>query len=625
MGALAAGFHAPAAEARARLDLLGAVGAHLASAIERHRLLGDLRGRVEELSLLNEMGRTVAASLDLDRVLHDGAEAARRLVGASRALVALYDAGRREVRIRGGAGTLPEIMGLPAPLEALPFVAEAIRTGRPVADAEIRRAELPADLPGRELAGLSAAVAPLLLHGEVVGVLIVDETERRRTFGPSELEGLQAVANQLAVAIGNARLYAETRRRAEELGLIHEVGRALAETLDFERVLHAGVQSLARIVDAPDAFLGLASADGAFLEVRAAAGSHPDHVGLRFPLGPPGDSLLAMAFQTREPLVVQDGASDPRINQSLRSLTGGHGYLGLPLVVRDRAIGSLLIVETRGPRLFTPAEVERAAGIANQLAVAADNARLYEDLRRSYADLERAQRRLIQGERLAALGEMSAVVAHEVRNPLGVIFNSLGSLRRLVRPTGDARMLLDIVGEEADRLNRIVGDLLDFARPSTPELRPEALDRVVEDAVAAALALRPQGVEVARELDPSLPPVPVDPRLVHQAVVNVVANAVQAMPGGGRLTVRTRADGDEAVVEIEDTGAGIPDEVRARIFEPFFTTKANGTGLGLAVVRRIVEWHGGTVSVRTRPGEGTAFALRFPLGRAPVEKLPAMG
>jgi signal transduction histidine kinase len=116
-----------------------------------------------------------------------------------------------------------------------------------------------------------------------------------------------------------------------------------------------------------------------------------------------------------------------------------------------------------------------------------------------------------------------------------------------------------------------------------------------------------------------------DSRLVRQAIVNVVANAVQAMPEGGRVTVRTRRDGGEALLQIEDTGAGIPDEVRARIFEPFFTTKASGTGLGLAVVRRIVESHGGTVAVRSRPGEGTAFALRFPLGGAAVEKRPAMG
>jgi signal transduction histidine kinase len=116
-----------------------------------------------------------------------------------------------------------------------------------------------------------------------------------------------------------------------------------------------------------------------------------------------------------------------------------------------------------------------------------------------------------------------------------------------------------------------------------------------------------------------------DARLVRQAVLNVAVNAVQAMPRGGRITIRTRREGPAALLEIEDTGAGIPEEVRERIFEPFFTTKASGTGLGLAVVRRIVEGHGGTVSVRSAPGAGTVFALRFPLDGPPVENGPAMG
>ena len=135
----------------------------------------------------------------------------------------------------------------------------------------------------------------------------------------------------------------------------------------------------------------------------------------------------------------------------------------------------------------------------------------------------------------------------------------------------------------------------------------------------------PVGREVARELDASLPPVPMDARLVRQAVLNVAVNAVQAMPRGGRLTVRTRCDGGAAVLEVEDTGAGIPAEVRDRIFEPFFTTKASGTGLGLAVVKRIVEGHGGAVAVASRPGAGTVFALRFPLAAGEVENGPAIG
>jgi PAS domain S-box-containing protein len=762
----------------AEVALATALAGGLGMGLENARLYADARRRVEELSLLNEMGRTIAASLDLDHVLREGADAARRLVDASRAVVLLYDPLRSELRFSGGVGfSGNELERIVIPVTGGTIAPQVVRERRPIVVDDA------AAHPGihqeyqRYFAPRSLIAAPVLLRGEPLGVLVVDEHRKDRRFTATDVERVTAVANQLAVAIENARLYAEardrlrevttvidvarvvsssldleevlgagaehlmrtleasactillldarggdlrraaargqpigpdrvpsdvpslprealearapvvgrggpvaailavplhvrdvpvgvalvagatadrvftpgelaranaiasqlavavdnarlyseTRRRAEELGLLHEVGRSLVETLDIQQLLERGVHNLARIVDAPHASLLLVAPDGRSVEVRAIAGTHSLHLGMRLPLDPPESSLAALVFQRREPVVIEDALVDSRVNPRLRAQTGSRGYLGLPLVVRERTIGAVIIMEPRGPRRFTPAEVERAAAIANQLAVAVENARLYEDLRKSYAELERAQHRLIQRERLAALGELSAVVAHEVRNPLGVIFNSLGSLRRLVRPTGDAKLLLDIVGEEADRLNRIVGDLLDFARPSTPELRPEPLDRVVDEAVGAALAQRPPGVEVARETDPAVPLVPMDARLVRQAVLNVAVNAVQAMPRGGRITVRTRRAGESVVLEIEDTGAGIPDEVRARIFEPFFTTKASGTGLGLAVVKRIVEGHGGAVAVANRPGAGAVFALSFPLAAAAVEKEPAIG
>jgi signal transduction histidine kinase len=284
--------------------------------------------------------------------------------------------------------------------------------------------------------------------------------------------------------------------------------------------------------------------------------------------------------------------------------------------VRDRSIGAVVIVETERLRHFTDAEVGRAAAIANQLAVAVDHARAHARVIAANADLHREQEKNIRKSRLEALGELSAVIAHEVRNPLGVIFNALGSLRRLTGTGGDARMLLDIVGEEADRLNRIVGDLLDFARHSPPLLAPDRLEQVVDEAVSVAVAQPPSGLEVVRKLGVPLPEVAIDAGQVRQAVLNLVVNAVQAMPGGGRLTVRTFLDGPSAVVEVEDTGPGIAEAVKARIFEPFFTTKATGTGLGLPVVKRIIEGHGGELILRTGPG-GTCFSLRFPVATDP--------
>ncbi|WP_242393604.1 GAF domain-containing protein [Anaeromyxobacter oryzisoli] len=588
----------------AELALANALAGELAVGLENAELYAEARQRLSELSTVIDVARVVSSSLELEEVLALGAQHLRRTLAGSACTILLDDV--RHAELRRAASSGPPIGPAAIALSEGSLAREALHARAPVAG------RAPAvDAPGAPASPASLAI-PLHVRDQPVGVALVTAAEAERTFTPAELSRAMAIASQLAVAVDNARLYSETRRRAEELGLLHEVGRSLVATLDIERVLDAGVRNLARIVDAPVALLALLGEDGAQLEIRAVWGMTAERVGQRQPLHSTGARLASLVHDRREPIVIEDAATDPRVRDDRVDDGGARALLGLPLLVRDRYIGTAVIVETRGPRRFSPAEVERAAAIANQLAVAAENARLYEDLRRSYAELAQAQRQLIQQERLAALGELAAVVAHEVRNPLGVIFNSLGSLRRLLRPHGDAKMLLDILGEEADRLNRIVGDLLDFARPSTPLVRAESLERVVDEAVAAALAQHSTAIELHRETG-DLPLVSLDARLVRQAVLNVAVNAVQAMPRGGVLTVRTRREERSALVEIEDSGAGIPDEVRSRIFEPFFTTKASGTGLGLAVVKRIVEGHGGEISVRSRPGAGTTISLRFPL------------
>jgi two-component system, NtrC family, sensor histidine kinase HydH len=194
----------------------------------------------------------------------------------------------------------------------------------------------------------------------------------------------------------------------------------------------------------------------------------------------------------------------------------------------------------------------------------------------------------------------------------------VGSLRRILKPEGEARQLLDIVDEEADRLNRMVGDLLDYSRPVQPSLEPVPLRPLLDQAIAAAHQ------QAGPDADPVLLEVRVaedaatvraDERLLRQALVNLFLNAYQAMPREGRLYVRASRgalDGRPcAEIVVRDTGPGIPAEVVSKIFQPFFTTKATGTGLGLAVVRRIVEGHGGTIELGSGPG--AEFTLRLPL------------
>jgi signal transduction histidine kinase len=324
---------------------------------------------------------------------------------------------------------------------------------------------------------------------------------------------------------------------------------------------------------------------------------------------------------TGQPVRVTHAMTSQQLHQPLRHLFGLRSVLVLPLLHRDSAIGAISLADTRKERNWTDSEVEKATVIARQLAVALANARLFVDLRQSYDDLARTQAELVKRERLAALGELAAVVAHEVRNPLGVIFNSISSLRRQGLPGADSEMLLGIVGEEADRLNRIVGDLLDFSRPHEPELRLVPLPPLLTGVRDALQTQSGASVTIAVEVQEGLPHLRVDGRMLRQALLNLMLNGIQAMPKGGALTVqaaRAEHGGRPGVgIEIRDTGPGIAAGIVQRIFEPFYTTKATGTGLGLAVVKRIVDGHRGEISVRSHPGQGTIFTVWLPETAAP--------
>lgn len=262
---------------------------------------------------------------------------------------------------------------------------------------------------------------------------------------------------------------------------------------------------------------------------------------------------------------------------------------------------------------YLPA-VERLVGV---LVTVLTHRRLAQDLRNSYAELARTQLALIERERLAAIGELAASVAHEVRNPLAVIFNCIGSLRKSDAKAENAQPLLVILAEEANRLNQIVSELLDFARPGEVLLLDESLEEIVTAAVAAVESAQgATSVQIDLEIARPLRRQMLDARLLRRAVINLVTNAVQAVSSGGRVVVRVLDDvtpqRSGVCIEVSDDGPGISASNLARIFEPFFTTKAFGTGLGLAIVKHVAEAHNGDLTVRSEGERGTTFVFRLP-------------
>lgn len=239
-----------------------------------------------------------------------------------------------------------------------------------------------------------------------------------------------------------------------------------------------------------------------------------------------------------------------------------------------------------------------------------------EALHKMHRDLRSTQRRLIHRQQLAAVGELSAVIAHEVRNPLAVIKNAVAGLRRQALRAEDRQTLLNILGEETQRLTRLMHDLLAYARPVTPRRRPLDARSLLERVVARAVT---EGTEIHYALDEDQT-IHGDPELLRHAFVNIVENAVQAMPEGGALnlcvldeTLDLGAGAEPCVrVSFQDTGHGMAHDVLSKAPSPFYTTRPSGTGLGLAIVERVLHSHGGLLSIESVSGVGTSVHCILP-------------
>ncbi|MBS2026334.1 MAG: GAF domain-containing protein [Deltaproteobacteria bacterium] len=436
-------------------------------------------------------------------------------------------------------------------------------------------------------------------------------------------EILRLFGRLVASAIDNADDHGLASRQLSDTRLMLDLARITSGTLQLEVILDAACDAMVKLLDVSNCFILLYDEKSRQLAKMASSMGHRDVAHqVTIPLTAP--SAAARAARTRQPVVIEDVRTTLiPVQRELVQQFGQKALLAVPLICREELVGAAVLDDVRGPRPFPPESVARAQAALNHVALCVVNARLYESLRQSYAELAEARAEVVRTERLAGLGELSAMVAHEVRNPLGSIFNAVSVLSPMVNQRPEARALLDVVQQEGERLNNMVTDLLHYARPPSPNLQPEELGGVIQESLALAhldIADQRQGkVTVQVQLASDLPPVPMDRRMMCQALVNVLHNGAQAMPAGGPIEIRASLDGSNGHarvrIDIRDAGSGIAPELRPRIFEPFFTTKAQGTGLGLALVKRILTDHGGDVHVSSPAGGGTTVTFKLPLPR----------
>jgi len=208
---------------------------------------------------------------------------------------------------------------------------------------------------------------------------------------------------------------------------------------------------------------------------------------------------------------------------------------------------------------------------------------------------------------------MVAGVSHEIRNPLGIIRSSAGLLKKKMEKLDPTNTIPDIIVEESERLNNIITDFLNYARPREPNFMPCRIEAVIDKNINyLTTQLAEKGCRVEKQVDAALPEIMADSEMLYQAFLNVFINAMQAMPEGGRIGVRVFSTNGSIYVRFEDEGEGIDSEIMDKIWDPFFTTKEKGTGLGLGIVKNLVEAHGGSLNIENRSGAGARVTIQLP-------------
>lgn len=629
----------------------------------------QLQRQIQVLNLINQINTQICSTLDLDEVLHSACCLLGQALNCSRVIVMVTELKDEEVLVTRGeysTGDAPSQLGLRVPIDSSPLLRSLVT--QPGVLVISKLADLDLTEQTRKLTQALKIKSVLAIatryQGQVNGVIGLHQCDREREWLPWEQDLLEGVGRQLAVAISQAKFYSETRRRMEQEAVLRLVTNQIRRTLDLNTILQTVVQEVRQllktdrvviyrfiedwqgtvvvedVVEPWTSVLGEMGQDDCFSK---------DHAHLY-------ENGRIRAIDN----IFEAGLGDCHVD-FLKNLQV-QANLIVPILMGTKLWGLLIAHECRGFRVWQSQETELLQQLADQVAIAIQQAELYaqiqasatqfqtqaEQLQSTLEELRAAQIHLIQSEKLSSLGQMVAGIAHEINNANNFVHANLPFARSYTKflsqaiavyeaacPEKPERLvllneeqdlgyilqdfpkLLQSMQEGSERIREIVLTLRNFSRLDEANIKFVNLHEGLDSSLTILRYRIEDNVQIHKQYG-SLPKVECDASQINQVFLNLLNNALDAVGEDAILTIRTWQNAfNRVIISIQDNGHGIPVDIQNRIFDPFFTTKdvGQGTGLGLAICQQVVEGHGGQIHCISQPGQGAEFQVELPLSR----------
>ena len=404
----------------------------------------------------------------------------------------------------------------------------------------------------------------------------------------------------------------------KELDTLIRFSSIINSSLKIEDVLNYAMQWVEEFMSAEASTVYELDEDKGEIFIRIARGKKKEPVKrIKLKLG---EGIAGGVIQTGKSVVMQDVNTEKKFSNKFDTKTGfeTRSLLCVPLILRDKPIGALQVLNKRSGETFTDADLELLTSISQQIAVALDNAKLYRRLEKKFElteqELKTTQEKLIRTERLAAMGNLVKGIAHEIRNPITTIGGFSSRLKKELKEESKLRKYVDIIMEESKRLENIVTEVHEFAGVQSANMNLDDLGAVLSQvATEFGEQAKKQDVKFMVKIDKDLPLTFMDTSQIAKALSNIIENALESMPNGGKLTLEAKRDNANIVTSIRDTGCGIAQENLDSVYDPFFTSKTRGAGLGLTMVHQILMNHNGELKFDSKEGVGTTVTIRLPV------------